>query len=103
MYEVENRISASGEAMLKGSDMKLLALVVLGILFAVTLSQANDEIDYVLTDEALLKLHVELNACDADAKQFGFPNYGRCSDVQHMLVSHYSSYDEYQQARKANQ
>ena len=84
--------------------MKLLALVVLGILLAVTLSQANDdETDYVLTDAALLKLHAELNECDADAKQFGFPNYGRCSDVQHMLVSHYSSYDEYQLARKANQ
>lgn len=83
--------------------MKLLALVVLGILFAITLSQANDMADYVLTDDALNRLHAELNVCDADAKQFGFPNYGRCSDVQHMLVSHYSSYDEYQLARKANQ
>lgn len=83
--------------------MKLLALVVLGILFAVTLSQAGDEGDYVLTDDALVKLHMELNECDADAKQFGFPNYGRCSDVQHMLVSHYSSYDEYRLARKTNQ
>ena len=83
--------------------MKLLALVVLGILFAVTLSQASDEIDYVLTDEALVKLHAELNECDVDAKQYGFPNYGRCSDVQHMLVSHYSSYDEYRLARKTNQ
>ena len=83
--------------------MKLLALVVLGILFAVTLSQAGDEIDYVLTDEALVKLHTELNECNADAKQYGFPNYGRCSDVQHMLVTHYSSYGEYQLARKANQ
>ena len=84
--------------------MKLLALVVLGILFAVTLSQANDEeMNYVLTDEALVKLHAELNDCDADAKQYGFPNYGRCSDVQHMLVSHYSTYDEYQLARKTNQ
>ena len=83
--------------------MKLLALVVLGILFAITLSQAKDKTDYVLTDDALERLHAELNACDADAKQYGFPNYGRCSDVQHMLVSHYSSYDEYQLARKANQ
>jgi len=84
--------------------MKLLALVVLGILFAITLSQASDDVtDYVLTDESLVRLHAELNQCDADAKQFGFPNYGRCSDVQHMLVSHYSSYDEYQLARKANQ
>ena len=84
--------------------MKLLALVVLGILFAITLSQANDDgSDYVLTDEALVKLHAELNACDADAKEFGFPNYGRCSDVQHVLVSHYSSYDEYRLARKTNQ
>ena len=83
--------------------MKLLALVVLGILFAVTLSQASDEIDYVLSDEAIVKLHAELNDCDADAKQYGFPNYGRCSDVQHMLVSHYPNYDEYQLARKTNQ
>jgi len=84
--------------------MKLLALVVLGILFAVTLSQANDdESDYVLTDDALVKLHVELNECDADANKLGFPNYGRCSDLQHMLVSHYSNYDEYQLARKTNQ
>ena len=83
--------------------MKLLALVVLGILFAVTLSQASDEIDYVLSDEAIVKLHAELNDCDADAKQHGFPNYGRCSDVQHMLVSHYPNYDEYQLARKTNQ
>jgi len=84
--------------------MKLLALVVLGILFAITLSQANDDVtDYVLTDDAVDRLHAELNACDADANEFGFPSYGRCSDVQHMLVSHYSSYDEYQLARKANQ
>ena len=83
--------------------MKLLALVVLGILFAITLTQANDDGDYVLTDDAINRLYAELNACDADAKEFGFPNYGRCSDVQHMLVSHYSSYDQYQLARKANQ
>lgn len=81
--------------------MKLLALVVLGILFAVTLSQAENS-DFILTDDALKRLHVELDECDADVKEFGFPNYGRCSDVQHMLVSHYASYDEYQLARKAN-
>lgn len=80
--------------------MKLLALVVLGVLFAVTLSKAENS-DFVLTDDALKRLHIELDQCDADAKEFGFPNYGRCSDVQHMLVSHYSNYDEYQLARKA--
>ena len=81
--------------------MKLLALVMLGILFAVTLLKAENS-DFVLTDEALKRVHVELDECDEDAKELGFPNYGRCSDVQHMLVSHYASYDEYQLARKAN-
>lgn len=81
--------------------MKLLAIVVLGVLFAVTLSRADN--DLRLTDEAVKRLHAELNACDADAKESGIPMYGQCSDAQHKLVSHYPTYDEYQLARKSNQ
>lgn len=81
-------------------DMKLLALVVLGVLVAVALTKADD---VKLTDEAVTKLHSQLNICDEDAKQSGMPMFGECSEVQFKLSKHYSSYAAYQIARKANQ
>lgn len=75
--------------------MKLLALVVLGILFAATLARADET--------AVKMLHKRLNTCDADAKQTGVPMHSECSEVQFELSKRYSSYAEYQAARKANQ
>jgi hypothetical protein len=46
-------------------EMKLLAIVVLGILFAATLARADET--------ASKMLHKRLNTCDADAKQTGVP------------------------------
>ncbi len=81
--------------------MKLLAIVVLGVLFAVALSRADN--DMKLTDEAVVRLHEELNVCDADAKTSGIPLHGECSSVQTKLADHYLNHDEYQLARKSNQ
>ena len=75
--------------------MKLLAIVVLGILFAAMLARA---------DETAVKiLHKRLNTCDADAKQTGVPMHAECSETQFELSQQYSSYAEYRAARKANQ
>lgn len=79
--------------------MKLLALIALGILFAVTLSKAED---MTLTDEAIARLHNELDACDAEAKQTGIPMHGDCSDVQAKLIKHYGDYHVYQLVRNAS-
>ncbi|WP_162652125.1 hypothetical protein [Lentilitoribacter sp. Alg239-R112] len=81
--------------------MKLFALVVLGVLFAVTLLKAENT-DFVLTDDALKRLHVELDECDADAKQNGIPMHGECSNVQAKLIKHYGNYNSYKAARDAS-
>ena len=81
--------------------MKLLALVVLVVLFAVTLSQAENT-DFVLTDDALKRLHVELDECDADAKLNGVPMHDECSNVQAQLIKHYGNYNSYKAARGAS-
>lgn len=75
--------------------MKLLALVVLGILFAATLAMADET--------AVKMLNKWLNTCDADAKQTGIPIHGECLEAQFELTKQYSSYAEYRAARKVNQ
>lgn len=94
--------------MLQGKkNMKLGAHLVLGAIFIWAVpdikSLANDASDFALTEEAVVQLHSQLNECDGDAIGSGLPDYGKCSEIQHILISHYSTYDEYQQARRANQ
>jgi hypothetical protein len=76
-------------------EMKLLAIVVLGILFAATLARADET--------AVKLLHKRLDTCDADEKQTGVPMHGECSEAQFELSQQYSSYAEYRAARTANQ
>jgi hypothetical protein len=87
--------------------MKIGVQVGLGVFFVLALpdikSLANDVSNFALTEKALVQLHSQLNECEADAIGSGLPNYGKCSEIQHMLISHYSDYEEYQQARRANQ
>lgn len=80
--------------------MKLFAIVVLGVLFAVALAKADER---MLSDEDVSKLHVQLNACDADAKKSGMPMINECSDAQFELSKQYKNYVEYRAARRANQ
>lgn len=87
--------------------MKLGAHLVLGAVFILAVPDiklaASDVSNHVLTNDALVQFHQKLNECDEDAMGSGFPDYGKCSEIQHMLISHYSTYSEYQKARRANQ
>lgn len=80
--------------------MKLFAIVVLGVLFAVALATADQR---MLSDEDVSKLHAQLKACDADAKQSGMPMIGECSEAQFKLSQQYKTYVEYRATRNANQ